>query len=119
MIDKYVLRIKLIWQTYIITVFVYGLLEKKIYNMQLTIFQNNITWVFFFKNNHYCLKKSYSVWYQILLNFFSKLNFYKTEMNHGLFFLAYKTILITIYMDDLLLLNSHINSQIDDVIKNL
>lgn len=99
----------------IIIAFLYGFLDKEIYIIQLTMFENGTTWVYFLKKALYGLKQSLRVWYQTLLDFLRKLDFYKTEMDHGLFVLADKTMFITVYMDDLLLFGADIDPRIDDV----
>lgn len=53
------------------------------------------------------------------MDFLQKFNFYKTEVDHGLFILANKTIFIAVYVNHLLLFSVDIDPQIDDVIQNL
>ncbi len=65
------------------------------------------------------MKKAQRVWYQTLLDFLRKLDFHKTEADHGLFVSADKTIFIAVYVDHLLLFGADINLRIDDVMQNL
>ena len=80
------------------------------------MFEDDTTRVYFLKKALYNLKQSPRVWFQTLLDFFRKLNFHKTEANHGLFVSADKTMFIAIYIDDLLLFNGNIDLRIDNVI---
>lgn len=75
-----------------------------------------MTQVYFLKKALYSLKQVLQVWYQTFLDFFKKLDFYKIEINHGLFVSAKKTIFITIYMNNLLLFGANIDFRIDDII---
>ncbi len=101
----------------VITAFLYRFLDEEIYIMQLTMFEDGTTRVCFLKKALYSLKKAPRVWYQALLDFFRKLDFHKTEADHGLFVSADKTILITVYLDDLLLFGAGVDPRIDDVIQ--
>ncbi len=73
----------------------------------------------FLKKTLYGLKLVPRVWYQTLLDFLRKLNFHKTEADHGLFVSADKTIFIAVHLDDLLLFGADIDSRIDGVMQNL
>ncbi len=97
----------------VITTFLYGFLDEKIYIMQLTMFKDGITRVRFLKKALYGLKQAPRVWYQTFLDF------HKTEANHGLFVSAHKTSFFAVYSDDLLLFDADIDARIDNVIQNL
>ncbi len=103
----------------VITAFSYGFFDKEICIMQPTMFEDSTTRVCFLKKALYGLKQAPQIWYQTLLDFLRKLDFHKTEEDHGLFVLADKTIFIAVYMDDLLLFGADIDLRIDDVIHNL
>ncbi len=103
----------------IITAFLYGFLDEEIYIMQPTMFEDGTTRVCFLKKSLYGLKQAPRVWYQTLLDFLIKLDFHKTEADHGLFLSADKTIFISVYLDNLLLIGADIDLRIDDVMQNL
>ena len=103
----------------VITAFLYGFLDEEIYIMQPTMFEDGTTRVCFLKKALYGLKQSPRVWYQTLLDFLRKLDFHKTEADHGLFVSADKTMFIAVYVDDLLLFGADIDPRIDDVMQNL
>lgn len=108
-----------ICQMDVITFFFYRFFDEKIYIMQPTIFEDSIIRVCLIKKALYSLKQALQVWYQTLLDFFRKLDFYKIEVDQGLFVSINKTIFITIYMDNLLLLGADIDLCIDDIMQNL
>ncbi len=108
-----------IHQIDIITAFLYGFLDEEIYIMQPTMFEDGTTWVCFFKRALYGLKQAPWVWYQTPLDFLRKLDFHKTEIDHGLFVSADKTMFIVIYVDNLLLFSADINPRIDNMMQNL
>ncbi len=101
----------------VITAFLYGFLDEEIYIMQPTMFEDGTTRVCFLKKALYGLKQAPRVWYQTLLDFPRKLDFHKTESDHGLFVSADKTIIISVYVDDLLLFGADIDPRIDDVMQ--
>ena len=103
----------------VITAFLYGFLDEEIYIMQPTMFEDGTTRVCFLKKALYGLKQAPRVWYQTLLDFLRKLDFHKTEADHGLFVSADKTMFIAVYVDDLLLFGADIDPRIDDVMQNL
>lgn len=92
---------------------------EEIYIMQPTMFEDGTTRVSFLKKFLYGLKQAPRVWYQTLLDFLGKLEFCKTEADHGLFVLVDKTIFIAVYVDDLLLFGADIDPWMDDVMQNL
>ena len=77
--------------------------------MQPTTFEDGTTRVCFLEKALYGLKQAPRVWYQTLLDFLRKLDFHKTEADHGLFVLADKTMFIAVYVDDLLLFGADID----------
>ncbi len=83
------------------------------------MFEDGTNWVCFLKKALYGLKQAPRAWYQNLLDFLWKLDFHKTEANHGLFVSADKTMFIAVYMDDLLLFGADIDPRIDNVMQNL
>ncbi len=87
----------------VITAFLYGFLDEEIYIMQPIMFEDGTTRVCFLKRALYGLKQAPRVWYQTLLDFLRKLDFHKTEADHGLFVSVDKTMFIAVYVDDLLL----------------
>ncbi len=119
MIDMSAKRGYRIHQIDVITAFLYEFLDEEIYIMQPTMFEDGITRVCFVKKALYGLKQALRVWYQTLLDFLRKLDFHKTEADHGLFVSADKTMFIAIYVDDLLLFGADINPRINDVMQNL
>lgn len=72
-----------ICQINIITTFFYRFLNEKIYIMQLTIFEEGITCVYFFKKVLYGVKQVLQVYYQTFVNLIKKLDFYKTETDYS------------------------------------
>lgn len=104
---------------YVITAFLYGFFDEEIYIMQPTMFEDSTAWVCFLKKALYSLKQFPRVWYQTFLNFLCKLDFHKTKVDHSLFVSADKTMIIAVYVDDLLLFSVDIDSRINNVIQNL
>lgn len=82
------------------------------------MFENSITRVCFLKKALYSLKQSFRVRYKTLLDFFQKFDFNKTKTDHGLFVLANKTMIIIIHINDLLVFDINIDSQIDNIMQN-
>ncbi len=103
----------------VITAFFYRFLDEEIYIMQPTMFEDGTTRVCFLKKALYGLKQAPRVCYQSLLDFFRKLDFQKTEADHGLFVSADITIFIADYVDNLLLFSADIDPCIDDVMQIL
>ena len=103
----------------VITTFLYGFLDEESYIMQPTMFEDGTTRVCLLKKALYGLKQSPRVWYQTLQDFLQKLNFKKTEADHGLFVSADRTIFIAVYVDVLLVFGAENNPKIDDVMQNL
>ncbi len=103
----------------VISAFLYGFLDEEIYIMQPNMFEDGTNRVYFLKKTLYGLKQASRVWYQTLLGFLRKLDFYKTDADHGLLVSADKTMFIAVYVDDLLLLGADIDPRMDDVIQNL
>lgn len=102
----------------VITAFLYRFLHEKIYIMQPTTCKDGTNQVCFLKKVLYDLKQTVQVWYQTLLDFFWKLNFHRTEADHGLFVPADNSILIAIYLDDLLIFDNDFDSRIDNFMQN-
>ena len=98
--------------------FLYRFLKEKIYIIQSTIFEDDTTRVYFLKKSLYNLKQSLQMQYQTFLDFFRKLEFYKTKTDYSLFILGNKTMFITIYMDNLLLFGTDIYLHIDNIMQN-
>lgn len=84
--------------------------------MQLNIFQNGITQVYLLQKAFYNLKQTFQVWYSTILDFFQKLDFYKTKIDDILFVSADKTLFIAIQVDDLNLFCADINFQINETV---
>ena len=103
----------------VITAFFYGFLDEQIYIIHPTMFEDGTTRVYLFKKALYGLKQAPRVWHQTRLDFLRKLDFHKTETDHGLFVSANKTMFIAVYVDDLLLFGVDIDHHIDDVMQNL
>ena len=108
-----------IGQMDIITAFFYEFPDEEIYIMKPIMFEDSTTRVCFLRKLLYGLKQASQVWYQTLLDIPRKLNFHKTEANHGLFDSADKIIFIAVYLDNLLLFGKDIDLRIDDVMQNL
>lgn len=83
------------------------------------MFEDGTTRVCLLKKALYSPKQSFWVRYQTLLDFYQKLDFYKTEANHGFFVSADKTMFIAVYVNDLLLFSADIDSYINNVIQIL
>ena len=108
-----------ICQMNVITAFLYEFLDEEIYIMQLIMFENDTTPVYFLKKALYGLKLSPWVWYQTLLDFLWKINFHKIEADHSLFVSKDKTMFIAVYMDYLLLFDADIDPRIDNIMQNV
>ncbi len=91
-------------QVDVIAAFFHGFLDEKIYIMQPTMFEDGTPRVCFLKKALYSLNQAPRVWYQTLLNFLRKLDFYK---------------FIAVYVDYLLFFGADIDPRIDDLIQNL
>ncbi len=103
----------------VIIAFLYGYLDEEIYIMQPRMFEDGKTRVCFLKKALYGLTQAWRVWYQYLLDFPRKLDFHKTEADHGWFVSTDKTFFIAVYVNDLLLFDADIDLRIDNVIQNL
>ncbi len=98
----------------VITIFIYKSLNDGIYIIQPIMFEDGTIFVYFFKKTLYGLKLSSQIWYQTIFNFLGKLNFDKKVYNNSLFVSADQTIIIAVYLQNLLPFISDINLQIDD-----
>ena len=96
----------------VITAFLLGFLDEKIYIIELTMFEGSNMRGCLFKKALYGPKYSF-------LTLLRQLNFQKTKLDNGLFVSADQTIFIAVYIDDLLLFGLDKVHQIDDVIQNL
>ena len=91
-----------IWQIDIITAYLFGFLDKKVYIRQPTLMEDGISRVCLLKKALYGLKQSTCMWYQTLQDFLKKLGFKRINADHGLFVSTDKSIYIAIYINDIL-----------------
>lgn len=91
-------------------------LDESFYIMQSTILKDGITRISILKYKLSGMKETPHVWYQILTDFLWKLDFHKTEANHGLLTSEDKTVLDVIYLIDWLLFAADVDLSMDNVI---
>ena len=91
----------------VITVFLYNLLAEEIYMKLLHDYEEE-SYVCRLNKTLYGLKQASHVWYKTLQLFFESLNFQAVQSDPVVFVL--KNVIITVYVDDLLLCRSSSNT---------
>ena len=69
----------------VVTVFFYGYLDELIYVEQSHLFVTIAVQVYRLKKTLYGLRQSAQIQYQTLVNFLTKLGFYRLEQDHDVF----------------------------------
>ena len=92
----------------VVTAFLYGYFDELIYVKQPHLFITNPGQVCRLKKALYRLRQSAQVWYQTLVDFLMKLEFYRLEQNYVVFVSEDKQLFIAIYVDNSLIFGADI-----------
>jgi hypothetical protein len=97
-----------IHQINVITTFLYEFLNDIVYIVQSTMYKMRDDRVCYLRKTLYELKQSLKIWYDIIHDYLKKLEFKRIELNHEVFIFFDTEIIVTVYVNDLLLFESDI-----------
>lgn len=93
----------------VVTAFFYGFLDEDIFVNQPEGYVIDAALVCHLRKALYGLKQAPRVWYALLSEFLQGLEFMKTDADHSVFVSHDKSTFISVYMDDLLIIDGDLN----------
>ena len=96
-------------QSDIVTAFLYSFLDEEIYMQQLINLKEKRSeeLICLLKKALYELKQSPHVWFKTLRDFLKELSFIQSEYDHNIFITVNKSMIIAVYVDDILIFNEN------------
>ncbi len=93
----------------VVTAFFYGFLDEDIFENQPEGYMIDVALVCHLEKALYSLKQAPRVWYALISEFLQGLEFTKTDADYSVFVFHDKSTFISVYMNDLLIIDEDLN----------